>query len=294
MRGSIGAARALRLVLAVLALGLAPLALPQQAPARAEAVQGAADPGALLRELRLTELFPVLAEEGKAYGASLGQSMFPGRDGVRWQQTVARIYDPHRMEARFDEAFAAALAGKPGAIEAARGFFGSAAGQRIVTLEIEARRVLLDEAAREAAEVAADKLRDARSPRLRLIRDLIEAGDLIETNVAAGLTGAAAFDEGLTETLPAAQRLPENERMAQVWRQEGEIRATTTAWLLTYMALAYAPLSDGELQAYIDFSATPEGREINAALFAGFDAAFTPVMRELGHETGRAMQGSEI
>jgi hypothetical protein len=82
--------------------------------------------------------------------------------------------------------------------------------------------------------------------------------------------------------------------MAQVWGQEGQIRSDTEGWLHAYLGLAYAPLTEAELDAYIAFWETPAGKRLNAVLFAAFDQVFTGVSKELGRATGQAMLGQDI
>ncbi|SEB90742.1 DUF2059 domain-containing protein [Rhodobacter sp. 24-YEA-8] len=249
---------------------------------------------ALEESLGLGALFGVIAREGHLYGEGLDQGLLGGRGGLRWQASVARIYQPDVLRARFSQAMSEALAGRPEVLADAVAFFSSPTGKAIVAREIAARETLLEPDSKEAAEVAAGKLRDARAPRLRLIRNLIDASDLIEGNVASGLTGSAAFNEALAATLPPEQRLPEADRMAQVWAQEAEIRASTTSWLLTFMTEAYAPLSDAELEQFLAFSKSESGRALNQALFTAYGETFRVVMQELGHEAGQVLRGARI
>lgn len=257
------------------------------------ATQGAAL-AALEESLGIDALLEVIAREGHAYGEGLDQGMLSGKGSLRWQAVVARIYQPERLKTRFSQALSLALAERPEVLADAVTFFSSPTGKAIVAREIAAREALLDPDHKEAAEVAAGKLRDARSPRLRLIRNLIEASDLIEGNVASGLTGSAAFNEALTATLPPGQRLPEADRMAQVWAQEAEIRASTAAWLLTFMTEAYAPLSDAELEEFLAFATSDSGKALNQALFTAYGETFRVVMQELGHEAGLVLRGGRI
>jgi hypothetical protein len=76
-----------------------------------------------------------------------------------------------------------------------------------------------------------------------------------------GLVEGDAFEEDLTEAGDPAD----------VWSQEAEIRADTEEWVYSYLTLAYAPLSDEDIDAYIALSRTAEGRALNRALFGTFD-----------------------
>lgn len=252
-------------------------------------------PAAVLADLmRMDETFAIMAEEGRAHGAEIEAGSFPGRGGAGWAATVARIYDTERMRTRFLAVFAEALKEDPAAIEAASRFFGSDLGQRILTLELDARRAMIDDDVSEAAEVTAEKMKAARDPRLRLVRKMIEAADLVEMNVAGALSANLAFARGMAETLPSARSQPAEDMLGEIWAQESGIRASTTTWLYSYLVMAYAPLSDAELQSYVDFWTAPEGKAVNAALFAAFDAAFVPISEELGQAVGAMSQSRDI
>jgi Uncharacterized protein conserved in bacteria (DUF2059) len=286
-----------RLTLAALAaLALSVSLVPPLAPAAPAAAQALpADPArsaALADLIGMDAIFAVMSEEGRAYGADIAQNMFPGRGEARWSAAVSAIYDPVRMADRFDAAFAEGIAGDAEAMAAAEAFFGGDLGREILQLELEARRALMDDAVEEAAKVAAEKMQEDRDPRLRLIRDLIEAGDLIEMNVAGALTASLAFTRGMAEA--AEGGIPLDEMMSGVWAQESAIRADSGAWLLSYMGLAYGPLSDDDLRAYIAFSRSEEGQRVNAALFSAFDAVFTPISYDLGRAAARHATSDDI
>ncbi len=288
-----GLALCFRAPLAAVTLGFA-LAGPFSMPVRAETAVATGAVGTLSGLMRLDDHFRIIAEEGAAHGKSIEDSMFPGRGGSVWAAEVARIYDAAALQGRFDAAFSAALAANPDAVAAAAAFFGSDLGKRITALEVEARRALLDEAVTEAAEVQAEKMAAARDPRLRLIRQLIEAGNMVEQNATSSMTGYLAFNTGLESALPENRRTPAEDLMTGIWGQEAQMRADATDWLVTYMVLAYGPLSDDELRAYIAFMQTDAAKAVNAAIFAAYDAAFSPALKELGFEAGRTLQGRDI
>src|SRR5690606_29773462 len=99
-----------RLSLAAAALS-ALLALTPQAPVRAEtAVPAEVAPdrlAALSETLLMQEVFAVMAEEGRVYGASIEEQMFPGRGGAAWAARVQAIYDPVALMPVFTRAFEA-------------------------------------------------------------------------------------------------------------------------------------------------------------------------------------------
>ncbi len=264
------------------------------APETAGAPEAASAAAAVMTAMRLDELFAIMAEEGRAHGADLRDAYFGGRAAPGFEAAVARVYAPERLQAAFAAAFAAELARDPGAVAAIEAFYAAPAGQRIVELELLARRALLDDDLREAAEVRAEKMQAARDPRLRAIRRLIEAGDLIEGNTAGSLTVLAAFSLALNATAPADLRQSEADVLAGVWADEARIRADTVDWLLSFMVLAYAPLSEAELKTYADFLASPAGQVLNRALMAGSEAAMRPALADMGREVGLVLRGQDI
>ncbi|HMO08186.1 MAG TPA: hypothetical protein PKD10_11140 [Paracoccaceae bacterium] len=278
--------------LTALALGLA--VLPVAAPLRAETAAPEAAALALTETMRIGAIVEVLREEGIDYGMSLEGELFPGRGGAAWRAAVERIYDTGTMRARFDRAFAAEMARAPEAIAAAQAFFGDARGQNLLGLEIEARRALLDEAVEDAARTAAEDMAARDDPRMGMLRRFAEANDLIDANVQGALNANLAFYRGMVEAGAMGEDMTEDQMLADVWGQEAEIRSETEDWLYPFLALAYGPLPDADLQAYTDYSLTPAGKRLNLALFAAFDAVFTAISLDLGRAAALQMMGEDI
>ncbi|MFN3282407.1 MAG: DUF2059 domain-containing protein, partial [Tabrizicola sp.] len=244
--------------------------------------------------MRLEELFEVMREEGLAHGRTLEADMFPSRGGAEWAESVSQIYDLDRLRQDFETALAEEIGKDPAVFDGVVAFYGTELGQRILGLEIEARRAFLDTAAEEAARVAADEAAASRDPKVALIGRMIEVADLLEANVAGAMSGNLAFMTGMAETGAYGRTMPEDEILADVWSREDQIRSDTATWLDAYLGLAYAPLSEDELASYVAFWESPAGQRLNAALFLAFDRVFRPVSHELGRAAGRALLGREI
>lgn len=253
----------------------------------AEAVQD------LSAALRIGDVLAVMRDEGLDYGKSLEADMFPGAGGAAWAAKVAAVYDADRMARTFTTAFAEALRDNPATAKAATAFFAAPLGQRIISLEIEARRALLEEAAEDAATLAWAELEAEDDPRAALIRRFAEVNDLVESNVTGALNANLAFYRGLAGA-GAFGDMPQEDMLAEVWAQEESVRAETEDWLYPYLALAYRPLSDEDLTAYTDFSATPEGQRLNRALFSAFAALFDGISEQLGQAAAIQLQGQDI
>lgn len=279
---------------------LPPSVLPAQAGGDAPGVGAPTGPGAaeaaqvapLTEALAMPDLLGIMRQEGLDYAGDIAADMFPGRGGARWRATVEEIYDTARMRREVRAALAERLA--PPQVDALVQFFDSDLGRRIVGLEISARRALLDPSVEEAAEQAAAELEASGDSRFELLRAFVEANDLVEMNVVGALNSNWAFYQGLDAGGAFDGRLSEERMLADVWGQEEQIRAETREWVYSYLGLAYRPLSDDELAAYTALSETPEGRALNTALFAAFDAMFTRISRDLGLAAATFLAGEDI
>ncbi len=268
------------------------LLVPVEAQAASE---GASQVTQLSKTMQIGAIIGVMRDEGLDYAATLEDELFPGKGGAGWSQKVERIYDVDAMRAQFDMALAAALAKESLAtLDVMQEFFGSDRGQRILMLEIEARRALLNEATEDAAKVNVEEMAAEGDPRLALIRKFAEANDLIEMNVVGALNANLAFFKGMSEAGAFDEQMTEDEMLANVWSQEPDIRKETETWLYPYLALAYQPLSDDDMQAYLAFSDLEEGKVLNAAVFDAFNILFTSISADLGRAAAKQMRGEDI
>lgn len=282
---------ALLAALALAPLSFAPGSLAQSVDDTDVPVLSIADLGQVLQ---FDSLFEVLRDEGIAGAEEMADQMLPGGAGLGWDRAVAKIYDLRLLRARFNMALRAELTKSPQDAADIRAFFATDLGQRVIGLEIAARRAFLEIATEEAARVAADTPENARDPKWRQIQRLIAAGDLVEMNVAGGLSGSLAFSQGMQEAGVRGMALSSDRLSTDVWGQEAQLRADTGSWLKAYFGLAYAPLTEAELETYVTFMESPAGRRYSAALFLALDASFRRISHDLGAAIGDAMQAREI
>ena len=264
----------------------ATLALPAASQDRA------ADIDALYDALGLPEIIAIMREEGIDYGEELGAEMFQGSVGSDWRDVVNAIYDEDTMSEEVRGTFGEAIADAD--VQAMLDFFNSARGREIITLEVTARRAMLDEAVEEASKEAAALQIADETPRFLAIRDFVDANDLIESNVVGALNSSYAFYMGLIDGGVMPQGVTAETALQDVWSQEPEIRANTTEWVYAFLLLAYQPLSDDDLAAYQAFSETDAGQDLNGALFVAFDAMFEDISRALGLASSRFMATQEL
>jgi len=255
-------------------------------PARAERSD------ALFAALGLADTLEIMREEGIAYGLEIAPELFPGRGGARWAAMVEQVYDYDRMDRGLRQAFDAALADVD--LAPAEEFFGSEQGRRIVTLEVTARRAMLDPDVEAAARTRLDEMILDGDARLAAVRAFVEANDLIEENVVGALNANYAFYAGLAEGGAFPDAPTEAEILRDVWSQEPAIRDDTEEWVFAYLILAYRPLDAADLAAYTAFSETETGQAVNRAMFQAFDTMFVTLSRRLGLAAAQFIAGEDL
>lgn len=265
--------------------------------ARAEATIAAPQtPGvkALNLMTRQAETLDLMRQEGIAQGKVLGADLFGSAENREWLLALDRVYDTSRMAKVYDAALSQVLARDPQLVDDVTPFLGGDLGARILALELEARRTTLDEIALEAAREVLAEIEQTDKNRRAQIERLVVAADLMESNVMAGLNGNVAFYRAMAAAGAPGATTNEAEMLAQVWAQEAEIRASTADFLYPLMALAYAPLTEADLQSYVDFSESPPGRRFNAAMNEAFAPVMIDLSRALGAEAGRMLSGQVL
>ncbi|MCR8723911.1 hypothetical protein [Frigidibacter sp. ROC022] len=267
-----------------LMLGLA-VARPAQSADQAEIDQ-------LWTLLLMPEVLGIMHAEGIDYGESLDRDMLGGQGGDDWAAEVAAIYDIEWMTRTSRAAFGQALAG----VDVSDGiaFFSSELGARAVRLEYEARKAMLDPEADELARVRVQEMRDRALPWIDQLTRFAEVNDLFESNVAGALNANYAFFKGLASGGALDPEMDDSAILAEVWAQEPGVRADTIDWVYSFLNLAYQPLTDAELDAYIAFSETPGGQTLNRAIFSAFDGMFNDISFALGAGLARRMVGEEL
>lgn len=221
----------------------------------------------------------IVRDEGLEAAANIDRDMLDGAGGAVFAAQVDALYDVPRMVATARKAVDAE---DPARLERINLFLTSPVGQRITTLELTARRAMMDDDAEAAARAAYETLKGTDDPRLIAAQTLVDAGDLIETNVSTSLTVSYQFYKGLVAG--GGLDMTENQIIAEVWAQEDEMRADTESWLMGFLLLICGGLSADDLDLYVRFWQTPEGRALTSALFDGYGDVYS----ELAFATGQA------
>lgn len=235
----------------------------------------------LIDALEFDESIAIMHDEGLRYGGDVALQMMPQADMDSWSETVARIYDTDKMLALITQDFRAELDGAD--VAPMLDYFTSDAGQRVIRLELEARRAFLDPDIEAAATARFAEMQAEDAVLVSQVDQLIEESDLVEFNVMGTLNASLMFYRGLSDG--GAYDMTEEDMLRDVWSQEEETRVASREWLGAFLALAYQPLDSDILDGYAAFYRTPEGRELNRAIFASFDKMYI----ELSYLMGRAV-----
>lgn len=266
--------------------------LPAQVPPQDGLAETAPELRALLEEIGIYAILEVMAAEGVAGGPTMEADMFPGQGGAAWAAVVAGIYSADRMARDFEAALPLDRL-TPDRVAALRSFYATDVGRRVAEGELAARQSFLEPGVEEAAGELARQRAAQDDPRIALLTEFITVNDLVELNVSGALNSNFAFYRGLSDGGAFAAPMPEELMLTEVWGQEAQIRTDLTEWLYAYQTLAYEDLSDAELQAYIDLTATEAGQALNAALFSAFAEVFDAISYDLGEAAARFIAGEE-
>ena len=249
----------------------------------------------LWQVLRLGELMPILRDEALVQGNEMAETMF-GRAGMdSWNQTIARIHDPARLEGMLRRALSTAMVARdPVDIASATAFYETPLGRRVVQLETSARKALLVEGVEDDAKAAFARGTISKAPRIAQIRRLLDDADLVEPNVAGALNAALAFSQGFLEGDGYQMPMSAEQLLSDVMAQEPTIRQDTVAWLEAYLLFAYSPISDQELDEYTVFASSAEGKALANLLFSAFDAVFSETARDMGLSAAGQMEGRSL
>ncbi|AXI44328.1 hypothetical protein C1J02_11400 [Sulfitobacter sp. SK011] len=248
----------------------------------------------LVDVLKLPEAAQILREEGLSHATELDVDMLGGRGGPGWDIQIGAIYDTARMVETVRRALESELQEPDlsAELEQTIDFFASELGSKIVSLENSARAAILDDDVEEAARARYMALEGTDDARLELIRGFVESGDMINRNVTSAMNSNYQFLRGLTDG--RATQMSDEEILADVAEDLDEITDDTVSWLYGYLLLAYHPLSDAELQAYLTYSQTKAGQALNRGLFDGFGKAYEDISYALGRAVALNMTAEEL
>lgn len=228
--------------------------------------------------LRFDETIAIMHEEGLRYGAEVAVDMLPEADMASWQSTVARIYDEEKMLSLITADFRQEL--QSAELSPMIAYFAGEDGQQVIELELAARQTFLDPEAQDAAIEKFQALKEQEDPLAEQVEVIMSDSDLIEFNVMGSLNASLMFYRGLRDG--GVYDVTEEEMLSDVWAQEEDTRRESHEWLGGFLAMAYEPLEPAQLEDYAAFFRSPEGRELNRAIFASFDRMYEELSYLIG------------
>ncbi|WP_297772111.1 DUF2059 domain-containing protein [uncultured Roseovarius sp.] len=249
----------------------------------------AADIDRLMAALQLSATVDIMRAEGLRYGGDVGDEMLSAAERGRWDRVLKRVYEAEAMLSLVRANFTEAMDGVDTAPLLA---FFEGQGAEIVTLEIAARRALLDDEVETAAEARYAELAAGGARLVDQVERLISDSDLVERNVSGALNANLDFYRGLS--VEGGLDLSESEILADIWAQEEEMRTQTRDWMQAYLTMAYQPMPPELLDAYIKLYQSPEGRALNNGLFEAFDAMYEKLSYQLGRAVALQMKGEDL
>lgn len=251
-----------------------PLAADEKADRLAEAMQ-------------LDAFMSILVDEGSDQRRDLDETMLENKGGGFFEAQVEDIFDPVWMQSRLTAAMRDNMTDSQ--MDQAILFFESDLGQTIISLENSARRAFSDDAIEDMARETYENT-SPESILYELVDEYIQVNDLIEQNVQGALSADFNFYRGLS----FGSLSDDGEILAELLSRKDSMMAETTAWLYSFLLLAYRPLDEAQMRENIAFSRTDTGRALNEALFVGFDDMFDSISFRLGEAVAQVLQASDL
>jgi hypothetical protein len=238
-----------------------------------------AGPASVDEILELSGMRPQLP----ALARSLGAEYLPRpgqlgeRDGVRVAQIVARQFAPEPLFAAIRADFRRSV-DRP-QLEAMAAWFRSPLGRKITALEIDASKP--EAASKIAAFAAGLKAAPATPARLELVQrlDWLTGASEDTTDLALAIAGSIA--RATAAAAPAEQRARAGLVERRIEEMRGQVAPVIAENVLAQVLYVYAPLTDAELKAYLEFAASPAGRAYGRISHG----ALVRVVREVADQT---------
>lgn len=243
----------------------------------------------LAQALRLGEVVQVLSAEGVEHAAALDAEMLGDSGGAYFTDQAAALFDPDRMQADLTQVLAQEMS--PEDLNASAAYFESPTGRRIIALELSARAAFSDP---DVEAVAVDHYHalPPGDPVRGLVRDYVEANDLVARNVDGMQASDYSFYRGL---VAGGAYDPDHEAyLALLLNERDALYLETDEWAMSFHLLAYDPLTEAEHRENLAYSLSPAGKAFNTAMFAAFDQVYEDIFFQLGLLVAGSMQATDL
>ncbi|MGH7166152.1 MAG: hypothetical protein ACREIS_11575 [Nitrospiraceae bacterium] len=144
----------------------------------------------------------------------------------------------------------------------------------------------------QQAQVFAKQLQAAPPvpKRVDLVRRLNIAADTTELNLNIAQSTAIAVATAMDAVEPRDRRLGPDRVRIQVERQRPQMRQAYDQMGIVQSLYMYQPLSDGELERYVDFAESQLGREYHNVVTRAFEEALLDATTSMGKALAEAMK----
>ena len=249
----------------------------------------AADVQPLYDALRLDEIADIIHQEGIEQIDVYAENYVGPRSAAQFSQQAQGIFARTDIQSTL---FGGLETLDPDHMAAALDFFTSAQGALFAELETTARVAISDDAVEEQAKAMAADARDSDPARIALLEAAIEVLDMVEFNIQAAQESQYSF---LIELAQAGViDFSQGEILALIAEDQGELITMVQEWLLAFTYMAYSPVSDAELQGYIDFQSSDAGQALNTALFDAFRTMDVEQSQQMGQLVAGFMAAQEL
>ena len=233
----------------------------------------------LYSALRLDEIVQIIKTEG-IHEANTTAEIYlksKGQTGT-FRKDIEKLYDRTNISTFLLDGVANRLTEDDA--QSALAFYSGSLGAKIAQLEASARLAISDDAVESVAIEIAKAAGSKDHQRYKTLTKNIEDLELVEHN----MKGAFASQYGFLTELSQADDidLSQDQILSMLSANEQKLRGEISAWLIGYSYMAYQPLSDEELDAYLDFLTSKPGKALHKALFDVFNALSVETASALG------------
>lgn len=276
--------------LSMLALGLSVLvatALPLPASAAKVSAEMA---DALVSKSGLADQLPSIAPS-----VATGLTTHPGFASNLGEQELqivlkafSRAFAPTRLAAEISADLQGRL--KPEVAKAALQWLESDVGRKITALEDTAARQAADSTAMERAQELYQRLSPRRAERYER---LAKASEVAESSAQLLVNTSVATAYGVASTT-GSKTPPDLDLIRREYaRNREDLVDTLRGQFNVLFASAYETLPEGELDAYLAFVESPQGRSYHQAMSAAIEQAMVKATRDAGQQIGDAIRAAK-
>jgi hypothetical protein len=249
----------------------------------------AADVQELYDALRLDGIADIIHQEGIEQIDVYAENYVGPRSASQFAQQAQEIFARDDIQSTLMNGLETL---DPDHMAAALDYFTSAQGALFAELETTARVAISDDEVEEQAKAMAAQARDSDRARIALLERSIEVLEMVEFNIQAAQESQYSFliELAQAEVIDFSQ----GEILALIAEDQGELTEMVQEWLLAFTYMAYSPVSDDELQGYIDFQSSDPGQALNQALFDAFRVMDVEQSQKMGRLVASFMAAQEL